>query len=300
VKINFDGIQAFVVTAELGNFSKAADQLHITQTALSRRVQALEAQLDLKLLYRTTRLVELTPVGKEFLPQARAMVSEMRNTIARLKESTAQNKGSFTLACLPSMASYLLPQLIQRYAKHYPHNRIRMIDASSFEVREAVLKNHAEFGVAIQNEAHPDLVESHLLDDALVFICPKKHVLSHQASVSWAEMKGIDLISVSGLMATRISMDYQLSKRGITLKSAYEVQHHATAVSLVSAGLGCAILPSSTLPDGERPGLVKVPLVRPTVKRKVALIRRKNVQLSPAAQIFHDLMLEDVQDVLAH
>lgn len=74
MKIDFDGIQAFVVIAELGGFSKAAENLHLSQTALTRRIQKLESYLGLRLLDRTTRYVELTAVGREFLPRARAIV----------------------------------------------------------------------------------------------------------------------------------------------------------------------------------------------------------------------------------
>ena len=77
VKIDIDGIQAFVLVADLGGFSKAADQLHLTQTALTRRIQKLEAYLSVRLLDRTTRSVHLTAVGREFLPQARRLVNEM-------------------------------------------------------------------------------------------------------------------------------------------------------------------------------------------------------------------------------
>ena len=98
MKIDFDGIQAFVAIAELGGFSKAAEQLHVTQTALTRRVQKLEAYLNLRLLDRTTRYVELTAVGREFLPQARAIVSEMTLAVGRLKDMSKHARGSFTLA----------------------------------------------------------------------------------------------------------------------------------------------------------------------------------------------------------
>ena len=74
MKIDFDGVQAFVLIAELGGFNKAAEQLHITQTALTRRIQKLEAYLGLKLLDRTTRRVDLTAVGKEFLRVRCALV----------------------------------------------------------------------------------------------------------------------------------------------------------------------------------------------------------------------------------
>ena len=85
MKIDFDGIQAFVLVAELGGFSRAADRLHLTQTALTRRIQKLEAYLSVRLLDRTTRSVQLTAVGRDFLPQARRLVDETTSAVDRLK-----------------------------------------------------------------------------------------------------------------------------------------------------------------------------------------------------------------------
>jgi DNA-binding transcriptional LysR family regulator len=290
VKIDFDGIQAFVVTAELGGFNKAAVQLHITQTALTRRVQKLEQYLGLKLLDRTTRRVEITAVGRDFLPQARAIVNEMTSAIGRLKDISQHAKGNFTLACVPSMTAHMLPALIREYADICPDNRIRLLDASSYEVREAVLNHQAEIGIAVNGEHHPDLIETPLFDDPLVFICRDTHPLKSKSSVTWADMRDADLIVVSNFMATRIFMDYQLANHGIRLTGNYEVQHHATAMNLVAAGVGCAILPSSTLHEGDRPNLRKIALVQPVVKRKVTLLRRKTSTLSPAAQSFFNLI----------
>lgn len=290
MKIDFDGIQAFVVIAELGGFNKAAEHLHVTQTALTRRVQKLEAYLGLRLLDRTTRYVELTAVGREFLPQAKAIVGEMTSAVNRLKDMSKNSRGSFTLACVPSMAAHMLPKLISEYAKTCPRNRIRLLDATSYEVRDAVLSNQAEIGIAIQGEKHPELAETPLFDDPLMFFCREPHHLADKKAVSWSDMSNVDLIIVSNLTATRVFMDYQLAKRGISLSGAYEVQHHATAISLVAAGVGAAILPSSTFHEGDRPGVRKIPLTGPVVKRKVILTKRKNSTLSPAADAFFDLI----------
>ncbi|MBL8485458.1 MAG: LysR family transcriptional regulator [Rhodocyclaceae bacterium] len=290
MKIDFDGIQAFVVIAELGGFNKAAEQLHITQTALTRRVQKLESYLGLKLLDRTTRYVELTSVGREFLPQARAIVAEMTAAVGRLKDMSKYARGNFTLACVPTMAAQILPTLMREYAKDHPNNRIRLLDATSYEVRDAVLNSQAELGIGILGEQRPDLTEVPLFDDPLMFFCRDSNPLSEMKSVTWSDMSDADLIVVSNLTATRAFMDYQLAKRGISLSGAYEVQHHATAISLVAAGVGCAILPASTFQEGDRPGVRRIPLVSPVVKRKVILITRKNSTLSPAAEAFHDLV----------
>jgi DNA-binding transcriptional LysR family regulator len=290
MKIDFDGVQAFVTVAELGGFGKAARELHITQTALTRRIQKLEAYLALRLLDRTTRRVDLTPVGREFLPQARAIVQEMTTAVERLKDISQRARGNITLACIPSMTSHVLPAAIQQYAALYPDNRIRLLDGASHEVRDAVLSGQAELGIAVQGEKHPELTEAVLLADPLVFLCREPHPLQDRPSVTWADMRDEDLIGVSSFMATRIFMDYQLAKRGIRLHGNYEVQHHATAVNLVAAGVGSAILPSSTFREGDRRGVHKIPLTSPVVRRKVVLLRPARSTLSPAAEAFFNLI----------
>jgi DNA-binding transcriptional LysR family regulator len=289
MKIDFDGIQAFVVIAELGGFSKAAEHLHVTQTALTRRVQKLESYFGLRLLDRTTRYVELTAVGRDFLPQAKSIVSEMTMAVGRLKDMSRSAKGNFTIACVPTMASHALPAVIRRYAVAHPGNRIRIIDASAFEVRDAVLHGQAELGIGIPTEAHPDLVEIQLLEEPYLFFCREEHPLSARTSITWSDLREAELIVISSMSANRVFLDYQLAKRGISLQGAYEVQHLSTAIGLVAAGVGTAILPSSTLEEGARPGLCRIALTGPVVKRRINLIRRKNSTLSPAANAFFEL-----------
>jgi len=286
MKIDFDGVQAFVAVAELGGFSRAAATLHITQTALTRRIQKLEHYLGLQLLARTTRRVEMTAVGREFLPQARSIVQDMTLAVERLKDMSQRAVGQVVLACIPSMTTHVLPAWIREYAAQHPDNRIRLHDGSSNEVRQAVLGGKAELGVAVQGEAHPDLIETVLFADPLVFVFRSPHPLDGQKSVRWADMRDKDLIGISSFMATRIFMDYQLSKRGIRLHGNYEVQHHATAINLVAAGVGSAIMPASAIREGDRPGVRSLALTHPAVKRKVVLLQRRDGVLSPAAQAF--------------
>ncbi len=290
MKIDFDGIQAFVTVAELGAFNKAADKLNITQAALTRRIQKLESYLALKLIDRTTRHMELTLVGKDFLPKARTLVHEMAHAFTQLRDISNTSKGNFTLACVPTMATYILPELIRQYAIKHSGNRIKLIDANAYEVREALLSHQAEVGVSVQGHQHHDLEETVLFEDPLMFYCRKSHPMSQRKTVDWSDMNQPDLIVVSNFMATRIHMDYQLAKKGISLHGSYEVQHHATAINLVAAGVGCAILPSTTCGDSDRPDVVRIPLTSPVVKRKVVMIKKRGTSLSPAAQAFWNIL----------
>lgn len=290
VKVDLEGLEAFVAVAEHGGFNKAADRLHITQTALTRRIQKLESALGLKLLDRTTRQVALSSIGRDFLPEARGILHDIRAAVDRLSGVASNNGGHVTLACLPSMTSFIIPEVIRRHAAQHPANHIRLLDGSSHEVRDAVLSGRAEVGFAIGADKHPELTESLLFEDALYFICREPHPLQSRRQVTWADMRDADLITVSGFTATRVVMDYQLAKHGISVSGKYEVQHHGTAINLVAAGVGSAILPGSALPPGHRPTLRRIPLVKPVVKRRVVMLRRKHASLSPPAQAFVDVI----------
>ena len=291
MKVDFDGLQAFVCVAELGSFVKAAQQLHLTQTALTRRIQKLEQLLDARLLDRTTRKVELTATGRDFLPQARHLVQDAQRTMVRVRDKARAGQGHFTLACVPSLTTHVLPQLIKAYALDHPDNTLRLHDASSHDVRAAVLDGRAELGIAINGEAHAELQETALFEDPLTLLCPTPHPLQHRKTVDWTDLQGVELVVVSSFMATRMFLDYQLAQRGIRLSGHYEVQHHATAINLVAAGVGCAVLPSSTFENGDRPNVLKIPLTGPVVKRRVTLLRRKSASLPPAAEAFFALTL---------
>jgi DNA-binding transcriptional LysR family regulator len=167
-----------------------------------------------------------------------------------------------------------------------------LVDASADEIREAVLGQQAELGVTVQGAKHADLEETVLFDDPLMFYCRTAHPLSTRVSLTWSDMNVDDLIVISSLTGTRIVMNYQLAKKGIELQGHYEVQHHATALNLVAAGLGCAIMPATTCADGDRPGVVRIPIKSPVVRRKIVLMRKKGVTLSPAAQAFNDIVLK--------
>jgi DNA-binding transcriptional LysR family regulator len=234
--------------------------------------------------------VELTVVGRDFLPQARVIVQEMTSAVERLKDVAQRSVGHFTLACIPSMTSHVLPGVMREYARRHPDNHMRLLDGSSNEVRRAVLAGQAELGIAVHGETHPELAETVLFADPLVFVCRVPHPLQARESVSWSDMRDTELVGVGSFVATRTAMDYQLAKRSIRVQVKYEVQHHATAVNLVAAGVAGAILPSSVIRDGDRAGLRKIPLVKPTVKRNVVLLRLRRGSLSPAAQAFHDLV----------
>jgi DNA-binding transcriptional LysR family regulator len=220
----------------------------------------------------------------------------MSNAVSQLKEMALTSRGSFTLACVSTMSSRLLPVLMRMYADRHRGNRIRLLDLTSNDVREAVLNRKAELGIAIHGDAHPDLNERFLFDDALVLYCPAAHPLAARPRCAWRDLKGADLIMVRGFTATRLLIEYHLLTNHVSTAGAYEVQYHSTAVNLVEAGVGCSVLPWSVLGAAVRPKIRRVRLVGPVVHRRVMLFTRKNVTLSPPAQAFYELLIALVRE----
>jgi DNA-binding transcriptional LysR family regulator len=125
MKVDTLGVQAFVAIANHASFQRAADELHISQTAVTRRLQNLESHLGIKLIERTTRNVALTPTGNDFLPQARRLMGELSNALTEIVESGKSRRGDVSIACVPTAGIQFLPRIIQEYSASFPNNRIK-------------------------------------------------------------------------------------------------------------------------------------------------------------------------------
>lgn len=292
MKLDIDGVQAFVLVAELGGFHKAAEKLHLSQTALSRRIQKLERYLGLRLLDRTTRSVALTRVGREFLPRATRVVEDLAGSLARLKEVARDASGDVVVACIPSMAYQQLPQVIRAYAARYPGNRVRVLDRSSTQVAEAVRSGEAEIGIGLELAPDPALTEATILRDPFVLYCRADHPVSGRQTIGWRDLRDLDLVAISGASGNRALLDHRLRRHGIDLHGRYEVEHPSTAISLVAAGVGVAVLPAATLLEGTFPDVRRVKLAHPVVQRDIVRFVRRGVTLSPAAQALHAMLDE--------
>lgn len=292
MKIDVLGVQAFVAVADHKSFRRAAGELSITQTALSRRLQNLESFLGVRLVERSTRSVALTPPGESFLPQARRLLTDLAAALTEIRETGKARRGDVTIACVPTIGVHYLPQIRQRYSADHPQNRVKVLDHSSAVVAQAVLTREAEFGINIA-ESHPPSLESvPLLQDDFVLICRDDHPLAGREALPWKALEGHRLIFPGASSNNRPLLDHALAESLLELSAFYEVQRSSTAVGLVAAGAGIAVAPRLAWQAGSYPGLRVVTLHTPTVRRTFSLLSRKGAVLSPAAQALHDLILK--------
>lgn len=290
MKIDVLGLQAFVALAEHGTFHAAADSLHITQTALTRRLQNLEALLDVELVERTTRATTLTRIGSEFLPQARRLLNDLATALVELRETGKAQRGDVTIACVPTAGVQYLPPIIQQYSARFPSNRIKILDHASSGVVEAIVRREAEFGINIAEPYHPDLASVPLLRDRFVLICREDHPLAARKSVTWRGLEPYPLIFAGADSSNRPLLDVALRSQRLVLQSFYEVQRSSTAVGLVAAGVAAAVVPRLALQAGSYPSIRMLALTAPVVSRELVLVSRRKGHLSPAAQALYDMI----------
>jgi DNA-binding transcriptional LysR family regulator len=290
MKLDTLGVQAFISIADQASFQRAANELHISQTAITRRLQNLETHLGVQLIERTTRNVALTVTGRDFLPQARRLLGELSNALDEIVESGKARRGDVCIACVPTAGIQFLPSIIQEYTAAFPDNRITILDHSSAAVADAVLRSEAELGINVAQTHHPDLTSSRLLTDQFVLICRDDHALAKKQNLPWKQLAPYPLIFAGEANANRNVLDQALGSSKVKLQLFYEVQRSSTAIGLVAQGVAIAVVPQLAVQKGAYPRLRVVALVDPIISRSLVLLTRSAAQLSPAARALHELI----------
>ncbi|HEU4650665.1 MAG TPA: LysR family transcriptional regulator [Croceibacterium sp.] len=292
IPFDLNDLAAFRAVAAVGNFRKAAESVHLSQPAFSRRIDKLERALGARLLERTTRRVTLTAFGREFERKATEILDELDASLLAMRGAAATRMAEVSVACVPSTVYYYLSEVIRRYHERSPRVRVRVFDAGANEVLAAVARGEADFGLDFLGSQEGELEFAPLAEERFVAACRRDHPIAKLRRVSWAQLCEHDYISVGRSSGNRVLLDQALAGAARRPQPIYETQHVTTTLGLVEAGLGVAAVPAMAMPGPDHPLLVSVPLTDPVVTRKVGLIRRRGRSLAPAAQQLYDLFAE--------
>jgi DNA-binding transcriptional LysR family regulator len=149
-------LRAFAAVGELQSFAAAARALHLSQPALSRRISHLEHQLGVRLLDRTTRSVELTPLGQRFLGEIRKVIAELDRSVVSLHDVAHLEAGDVTVGCVFSAVHHFLPGVIRSFRAQHPHVLVRIIEEGADEVLASVKAGEADFALNYTGMQDPE------------------------------------------------------------------------------------------------------------------------------------------------
>ncbi len=275
-------MRAFVAVAKTGNFTLAAQNLHVTQSALSGLIKELEQTLEAKVVDRSTRRIQLTDVGKELFPLFSQMIDDLDGALANVADHTRLKKGIVRIAAPQLLSCTLLPEAISAYRALHPDIEVHLKDTEVEGVISRVLSGEADLGIGPEREPAPPLDAQQLFEMPFTLVFPKGHELERQARVSWQDVARFPLISLQGQFTERLLDEVQAT----SLKPANEVTFMTTALAMAAAGLGVTVCMPYAAPLVALYGLVMKPLEEPVLSRRFFTYTRQGRSLSPAAESF--------------
>ena len=292
MKFTLSDLEAFVAVADLANFRRAAEAVHLSQPALSRRIAKLESALGVRLFERTTRKVSLTQAGRGFMPSVERLLDDLDVALLGISEVASTRLGHVTVACVPSAAYYFMPRVIAHYHRQFPRIKVKVLDSSAHDVLSAVVNGEADFGLSFMGTLEAEVDFEPLVQEGYVVACRRDHPLAGRSSVTWDEFYRQDYISLDKTSGNRFLLDQALTGVVPQRSSICETRHVTTMIGLVEAGLGVAAVPLMAMPAADHPILTRVPLTDPQVMRSVGLIKRRGRTLTPAALELERLVVE--------
>lgn len=293
INVDLRQLRAFLAVAKHGSFTRAAEEIYLTQPGLSLMIQQLESELGVRLLDRSTRRVELTEVGYEFVSEAHRIIVDFETMITGISDFANYKRGRVSIAILPSLAMAFVSRIIARFKTTHPDIRVIIHDAFASPVIKMVETGAVDFGLGLRLQFEKDLAFKHMIADNLMVLMPVGHPLEKKDEVNWEDLIGIEVISMSRESSVRHLMDQAFAKINRTFNPTYEASYMSTAISMVDAGIGVTVLTSLALSSLKSPNVSVRSLNNPTVKRDVGIISKRNKVLSPAAQAFLDILEND-------
>jgi DNA-binding transcriptional LysR family regulator len=283
--INLRHLRAFVAVAREGNFTRAAESLLLSQSALTLTVQQLEDCVGVMLFKRTTRQVRLTIDGENFLSVAERLLEDFDKAIGGVQVEAARRGGQVDVAVIPSVAIRLMPDILERFRETHAGIRLVLHDDNARGVHRQVRDNEVDFGISGPWRTHPDLEFTALTRDRFGVVCRSDHVLARKTGpVSWRELQDSPLFIMAADTSVHTALRAAQDLPEWVRTPAGEVLAMVTLLEMVRAGLGITVLPALAKPGPSEPSLVFRRLVNPVVERELGFVSRKNQALSTAAR----------------
>ncbi|MGK0442506.1 MAG: DNA-binding transcriptional LysR family regulator [Pseudohongiellaceae bacterium] len=275
-------LQAFIYVADHRSFSIAAEHLHITQPAVSKRIATLENQLGCKLFDRIGRNTQLTEAGRELYPKAQQILQDVKEAERSIKELRGTVAGTLSIGISHHIGLHRLPSVLQAFSKKYPKVHLDIDFMDSEEAHEQVMHGQIELGVVTLDPGHSLVSHSAVWLDELVAVVASDHPLAGNKHVS-PKMLSQHQAILPGLntFTGRIVEDL-FNRYDLKLNTSMATNYLETIKMMVSIGLGWSVLPKTMIDDQ----LLELKVEDLQLQRKLGYIHHPNRSLSNAANAF--------------
>ncbi len=276
-------LKAFIAVAKLNSFTEAANQLHLTQPAISKRIASLEQQLDCKLFDRVARDISLTQAGVELLPRAQQILQSVTDTEKAISNLSGKIAGTLRLATSHHIGLHHLPQILKRFTQRYPGVHLELDFIDSEKATDKILHGQLELAVVtLAPQKHEKMIAKHIWHDPLICVVAKEHPLNNGTPVERKTLSGCPAILPDLSTFTGQILKRQFDQFHLPLDVSMATNYLETIKMMVSIGLGWSVLPESLI-DG---ALTAIDVPQLEVSRELGCVYHQGRSLSKAAQAF--------------
>ena len=279
-------LRYFVAVADEGNFSRAAAKVRVAQPSLSQQIRKLEAEMGQPLFDRLPRSVVLTEAGRCLLEYARqilASIGDARRCVDELKGKIA---GHVAVGAIPTIAPYVLPQLVVTFQKHYPDVTLHIVEDVTAGITQRIEAGELDVALASTCQQSPTLRREHLGNEPLLALVPEGHPLAKQTVVSFEDLKSQRFLLLHEMHCLSQQVHHLLESRRLLPEVALAGSQLSTIANMVAAGIGLSIVPQMMVDHQATPGCVSLPFAPPVPERELNLVYNPLRFQSKAAAAF--------------
>lgn len=291
-RVNLRQFEAFVAVAEEESFSRAADRLHVVQSAISATIRGLEAELGVRLFERTGRGARPTDAGRALLPEARTTLAAAQAAREAVVDAAAGLRGTVHLGVMQAMREPAPnpAALLAEFAATHPEVDVQVRHGGgSAEMAEQVADGRLDLGFVSLQQAVPGVRLITLADMPMQLVCAAGHPLAGRQQVELVELTEERFADLPPRWGTRIVNDRAFSLAQVQRTIAYEINDTSSLLEFIRHGLAVGILPASIV--GHTPGVASVPIGRYRPSFRVSLAVPAERRLGAAARALRDHVL---------
>ncbi len=291
---SFSQLRAFRIVAEYSSFTRAAEQMEVTQPYVSGQISSLESRVGVALFNRVGRRAYLNAAGKMFLPYAIAILERLRDADRAVEEFRDLSIGYVTIAASSTPGAYILPRILRQFLTDHPGIRITVHIKDQLHVEQLLLRHEAEIGVIASEPLSPDLDSVLLGIDRVLLICNPEHRLHRGVPIHLRELENECLIVREETSGTRILTEQELRKTNVKPRSKIEFSNNDAIKEAVMEGLGVAFVSQRSIrTDLKSRNLISIPIEDYSAARPLMLLTNAGQPLSPAAGALRNLIVSD-------
>jgi DNA-binding transcriptional LysR family regulator len=289
IDVTIDEIETFVSIARLGGFARAAEALHRSQPAISRRIEMLEDQLRTPIFERVHGGVVLTEAGRTFLPYAEALLASIKDGTEAVRGLERGEHGTVAVALVGTLASTRFAGTLRTFGQRHPNVKLELRTATSQEVGDLVRRGEVTLGLRYFGDSDPSLVSEVVTEEALLVVCAPEHRLAGRRVRDAQALAGERWVTFPPRRrrpeAFATALEQRLSAAGLASGDIIRIDSLTAQKRFVEAGFGIALLTESGVEEELRTGTLRTidaPALRGGVP--VTLVLRRNGYLSGAAR----------------